>query len=188
MIALNETETRLNFSKGQKLSKLQSASVRRDDAKHRHELLVKAINSNTMKERSIVEDIFKIRSEIQSNHQDLSSAQQMESQTKLRVETIEHELSIERTRNADVVLDLEMKCKEMDESKAKSSLSIEEKRTMIEANKAELHKVWEKCTQLGRSEGHDIFSEPQWGKEQTPSLDVVCVRVRVISEEVHFNT
>ena len=67
MISLNETETRLNFSKGQMVSKLQSATVRRDDAKHRHELLLKAINSNSLKERSIVEDISKIRSEIGSN-------------------------------------------------------------------------------------------------------------------------
>ena len=69
MIALNETETRLNFLKGQTLGKLNAAMVRRDDAKHRHELLVKAIYTNQQKERAITEDISKLRAEIAGNEQ-----------------------------------------------------------------------------------------------------------------------
>jgi len=80
-------------SKGQKPSKLQSTSVLCNDAKHDHELRAKNINSKMVKERSITEAIFKIRLDIQSNPQDLSSIQQLENQTKLRIDTIERNLS-----------------------------------------------------------------------------------------------
>ena len=89
------------------------------------------------------------------NEQDLMSAQQMESQTKLRVETIEHEMSMERTRHTDAVVDLETKATEMDEAKVSTAQSIEDKKAMIETKKAELRKIWEKCTELRKSEGHD---------------------------------
>mmetsp|Transcript_6805 Transcript_6805/g.15512 ORF Transcript_6805/g.15512 Transcript_6805/m.15512 type:complete len:1196 (-) Transcript_6805:237-3824(-) len=189
MIALNETETRLNFAKGQETNKLQSATLRRDDAKHRHELLLKAINANIAKGRSIAEEISKIRADIVMNEQDLSAAQQMESQTKLRVETIEHEITVERTRHADAVANLESKSlRELDEAKVKTTQSIESKKAMMETKKAELHRIWEKCTELRKSEGHDVFAEPNWGAEQAPSLDVARVRVRVSGEEVGLNT
>ncbi|KAL9185978.1 hypothetical protein ACHAXT_005216 [Thalassiosira profunda] len=180
---LNEKEARLNFAKGQVLSKLQSAMVRRDDARHRHELLVKAINANAVKERSIAEDITRIRSEIASNEQDLSAAQQMESQTKLRVETIEHEVSMERTRHAGAVSDLESKAKEMDDAKGATARAIEEKKAAIEAKKQQLSEMFAKCNELRKAEGHDTFPEPKWGEEQPPSLDVARVRVRVAAEE-----
>ena len=186
MIALNETETRLNFVKGQTMSKLDAATVRRDDAKHKHELLLKSISSNTANERSISEDISKVRAEIASNEQDLSAAQQMQSQTKLRVETIEHEMGLERTRHTQAVQDLESKSKGLDESKVKSRDSIAAKRAAIEAKKAELKKIWAKCDELRKSEGHDTFPEPNWGTEQAPSLDVARVRVRVDAEEVEL--
>ena len=41
------------------------------------------------------------------NEAELSSAQQMESQTKLRVETIEHEMSMEAARHTEAVAALE---------------------------------------------------------------------------------
>ena len=187
MIALNETETRLNFVKGQTMSKLDAATVRRDDAKHKHELLLKAISSNTAKERSISEDISKVRAEMASNEQDLSAAQQMESQTKLRVETIEHEMDLERTRHTQAMQDLESKSRDLDETKVKTRDSIEAKRAAIEAKKAELKKIWAKCDELRKSEGHDTFPEPNWGAEQAPSLDVARVRVRANAEEVELN-
>ena len=155
MIALNETETRLNFAKGQEISKLQSATLRRDDAKHRRDLLLKAIQSNTAMGRNIAEEISKVRTEISMNEQDLLSAQQMESQTKLRVETIEHEMNMERTRYTNAVADLESKGDEMDEAKITTAKSIGDKKAMIETKKAELRKIWEKCTELRKSEGHD---------------------------------
>ena len=188
LIELNETETRLNFTKGQGQSQLQSATSRRDDAKRRHDLLVKAIQSNASKERSIAEEISKVRTDIGLDEQDLAAAQQMESQTKLRVETIEHELSMERTRHATAVADLESKSKEMDEAKVKTTQSIEEKRAMIESKKAELAKTWARCTDLRKSEGHDAFPEPNWGTEQAPSLDVARVQVRVNSEEAQLDS
>lgn len=155
MIALNETVTRLNFAKGQEISKLQSALLRRDDARRRRDLLQKAINANTVKGRSIAEEISKIRAEIGMNEQDLSAAQQMESQTKLRVETIEHEVMMERTRHADAAVNLELESKELDESKDKTTRLIADKKAMIETKKSELRKIWEKCTELRKSEGHD---------------------------------
>ncbi len=76
------------------------------------------------------------------NETDLSSAQQMESQTKLRVETIDHEINMERTRHAEAVAVLEAKTKESDETKAKTIESIDEKKAMVEAKKDELAKIW----------------------------------------------
>ena len=64
MISLNELEARLAFTKGQSANKLNAAMSRRDDAKHRQELLIKSIQSNQQKMRSISDDIVKIRSEI----------------------------------------------------------------------------------------------------------------------------
>lgn len=183
LVALNERETRLNFTKGQTASRLQSAVVRRDDAKRRHELLIKAINSNGSKERSIAEDMSKIRADTVSVEQDLLSAQQVESQTKLRVETIEHETSIERARHADAVAVLESKLKGADQTKYETARGIEEKKAALEAKKAELHAVWEKCSDLRRSEGHPEPDKPAWGKVQPPSLDVARVRARVNDEE-----
>jgi hypothetical protein len=54
----------LNFAKGQSANRLNAAVSRRDDAKHRQELLIKSIQSNQQKMRSIVDDIGKIRAEI----------------------------------------------------------------------------------------------------------------------------
>jgi hypothetical protein len=86
---LNESETRLNFTKKHELSKLHSSRLRCDDVKRRRELLLQAIHANNVKARSIAEDISKIRANTVMIEQDLSEAQQTESQTKLRVETIE---------------------------------------------------------------------------------------------------
>ena len=88
MVALNKAETRLNFVKGQEHSKLQSATRRRNVAKQCHDLFLDAIQSNTTRELTITENISKLRAEISMNEQDLMAAQQMESQTKLRVEMI----------------------------------------------------------------------------------------------------
>ena len=64
MISLNEFEARLNFTKGQSANKLNAATLRRDDVKHRQDLLIKSIQSNQQKMRSISDDILKIRAEI----------------------------------------------------------------------------------------------------------------------------
>lgn len=76
------------------------------------------------------------------NETDLSSAQQMESQTKLRVETIDHEMNMERTRHAEAVAVLEGKAKENEETKARTIESIDEKKALVEAKKEELAKIW----------------------------------------------
>ena len=155
MIALNETETRLNFTKGQETSKLQSALIRRDDVIRRRDLLTKAINSNTTKARSIADEVSKIRAEILVQEQDLSAAQQMESQTKLRVETIEHEVVLETTRHEGTVAKLISISEELDESKVKSTQSSIDKKAAIELRKSELHTMWEKCNELLKSEGRN---------------------------------
>jgi len=155
LIMLNETETRLNFTKGQELSKLQSSRLRRDDVRRRRELLLKAIHANNVKARSIAEDISKIRADTVMIEHDLSEAQQTESQTKLRVETIEHEVMLERTRHTEAMTNLESKSTELNESKDKTIQSIANKKAMIEAKKAELRAMWEQCNQLRKSEDHD---------------------------------
>lgn len=66
----------------------------------------------------------------------------MESQTKLRVETIEHEMNMEMSRHLEAVAVLEAKAKECDEANAKSVEMIDEKRAMIEAKREELAKIW----------------------------------------------
>lgn len=152
---LNETETLLNFTKGQELSKLQSSRLRRDDVKHCRESLLNAILDNLDKARSIAEDISKIRANTVMIEQDLSEAQQTESQTKYRVETIEHEVMLERTRHTEAMSNLESKLTELDESKDKTIQSIANKEAMIEAKKAELRAMWEQCNQLRKSEDHE---------------------------------
>ena len=107
----------------------------------------------------------------------------MESQTKLRVETIEHEVEMERNRHKENMANLESKSKELDASKSKTLESIEEKKTMIDAKKAELRKVWNKCGDIRRAEGHDVPFEPKWGVDQIPSLDVARIRLRVNAKE-----
>ena len=87
-------------------------------------------------------DIYVIFVPLLGNEHDLSSAQQMESQTKLRKETIEHEMSMESTRHAEAVATLEAKVTEYSESKEKTTEMIDEKRAMIEAKKDELGKIW----------------------------------------------
>lgn len=183
MIGLNETDAKLNFKKGQMMSKLNAANVRRDDAKHRYDLLTKAIQINQQKERSVKEDLSRIRSEIAGNEHDLSSAQQMESQTKLRVQTIEHEVELEKTRHIDTVADLEAKNAEMTYSKSKAHTSNEEKRAAIAEKKSELRKMWEKSSQIRKEEGHEVLHEPKWGVDHAPSLDVARISVRVSTQD-----
>ena len=79
---------------------------------------------------------------ILGNEKDLSSAQQMESQTKLRVETIEHEMSMEMTRHVDAIAMIESKAKESDDTNVKTLDLIEKKKVMIETKKEELNKIW----------------------------------------------
>lgn len=66
----------------------------------------------------------------------------MESQTKLCVETIEHEMNMETSRHTEAVVVLEAKVKEIDDSKNKALESIDEKKAMIDAKKEELGKIW----------------------------------------------
>lgn len=187
MIALNEIDARLNFKKGQMMSKVNAANVRRDDAKHRYDLFTKAIQTNQHKERAVKEDLSRIRNEIAGNEHDLSSAQQMESQTKLRVQTIEHEEELEQTRHVDAVADLEAKNTEMTSSKSEGHTSIEEKKAAIAAKKKQLREMWEKSSQIRKEEGHEVLHEPKWGVDQVPSLDVARINVRVSAqdEEIH---
>lgn len=179
MIGLNETNAQLNFKKGQMMSKLNAARVRRDDAKHRYDLLAKAIQTNQHKERAIREELSRIRSETTGNEHDLSSAQQIESQTKLRVQTIEHEVELEQTRHVDAVADLESKHTDMASSKSKELSSVEKMKADIAAKKEELRKMWEKSNQIRKAEGHEVLPEPKWGVDQAPSLDVARISVRV---------
>jgi hypothetical protein len=158
LIMLNKTETRLNFTKGQELSKLQSSRLRRDDVRNRRESLINAILDNFVKEMYIAEDISKIRADTVMIEQDLSEAQQTESQKKLHVETIEHDVMLERTRHTEAMTNLESKSTELNESKDKTIQSIANKKAMIEAKKAELQAMWEKCNQLRKSEDHDGMS------------------------------
>ena len=155
MVALNEAEARLNLVKEQELNTLQSATFHRDEAKQRHVSLIEGITSNALEEWSIGDDISKVRAEIGMNEQELINAKQLESHNKLRVEKIEHEMNTERTRHEDTVMGFETKAREMDEAKVKIAQSMEEKKAMIETKKAELKKIWEKCTELRKSEGHD---------------------------------
>lgn len=155
IIALNETETRLNFTKGQETSKLQSALIRRDDIIRRRDLLLKTINSNTAKARCIADEVSKMRAEIALQEQDLSVAQRMESQTKLRVETIEHEVVLERTRHDETTTKLISLSEELDKSKVKSTKSSIDMTSEIELKKSELHAMWEKCNELLKSEGRN---------------------------------
>lgn len=78
--------------------------------------------------------------EISSNEQDLLAAQQMKSQTRLRVE-----VSIECACHLDAVAGLDAKAGGMDEAKALATKRIEEKRAEITAKKAELGGVWREC-------------------------------------------
>lgn len=64
MRSLNETETRLNFKKGELVSQVNAAKSRRDEVKHRHDLLVKSIQQNQQKLVAIAADINKVRAEI----------------------------------------------------------------------------------------------------------------------------
>lgn len=183
IIGLNEADAKLNFKKGQMMSKLNAANVRRDDAKHRYDLLSKAIQTIQHKERAMKEELSRIRSETTGNEHDLSSAQQIESQTKLRVQTIEHEVELEQTRHVDAVADLEAKHTEMTSSKSKALASVEEKNAAIAAKKEELRKMWEKSSQIRKAEGHEVLPEPKWGVDQAPSLDVARISVRVNAQE-----
>ena len=72
LVALEVVENRLKSVKAEEIIHLQSATCRRDDAKHR-----------------------------------------------LRVEIIEHEMNMERTRHADAVGDFETKAEDMDDAKVK---------------------------------------------------------------------
>jgi len=183
IIGLNEIDTKLNFKKGQMMSKLNAANVRRDDAKHRYDLLSKAIQTIQHKERAMKDELSRIRSETTGNEHDLSSAQQIESQTKLRVQTIEHEVELEQSRHVDAVADLEAKHTEMTSSKSKGLTSVEEKKAAIAAKKEELRKMWEKSSQIRKAEGHEVLPEPRWGVDQAPSLDVARISVRVNAQE-----
>ena len=155
LIMLNESETRLNFTKEHELSKLQSSRLRLNDVKKCRESLINAIVDNSVNAISIAEDISKIRANTVTIEQDLSEAQQTESQTKLRVKTIEHEVMLERTRHTEAMSILESKSAELNESNDKTIQSIANKKAMIEAKKAELRAMWEQCNQLRKSEDHD---------------------------------
>jgi len=155
MVALNEAEARLNLVKEQELSTLQSATFHRDEAKQRHVSLIEGITSNALEEWSIGDDISKIRADTGMNEQELIAARQVENWNKSRVETIEFEMTMERSRHEDAVVGFETKASEMDEAKVKIAQLMEEKKAMIEMKKAELKKIWEKCTELRKSEGHD---------------------------------
>jgi hypothetical protein len=81
---------------------------------------------------------------------------------------------LERTRHADAVVNLEFKSKELDELKGKTTQSIVDKTAMIETKKSELRKIWEKCTELRKSESHD-------GED-------FCFRSRIITSLVCLDT
>jgi hypothetical protein len=155
LIMLNENETRLIITKEQELSKLHSSRLRCDVVKRHRELLLMAIHANNVKARSIAEDISRIRADTVMIEQDLSEAQQTESQAKLRVKTIEDEVMLERTRHTKAMSILESKSAELNESKDKTIQSIANKKAMIEAKKAELQAMWDQCNQLRKSEDYD---------------------------------
>lgn len=118
---------------------------------------------------------------------DLSSAQKMESQTKLRAETIEHEILMERKRHEETLTNFKIKSQEIERSKATTVESIQEKKALVEGKKAQLSKVWNQCYEIRKAEGHYTPEEPQWGVDQVPSLDVSRIRLRVNAEEENLN-
>ena len=148
---LANVESTLISMREEERRKLGEVILRRNDAVHCRATLVAAIRSNTFEEERLDEETSGVRADTETHEQELIVAQQEESKAGERLLMIKREMNNERARHTNAVADLETTAAELDNETA----SFGYKKAMVEAKKAELRKVWERCNELRKSEGQD---------------------------------
>ena len=152
---LANVESTLISMREEERRKLGEVILRRNDAVHCRATLVAAIRSNTFEEERLDEETSGVRADTETHEQELIVAQQEESKAGECLLMIECEMNNERARHTNAVADLETTAAELDNETATTTRSIGDKKAMVEAKKAELRKVWERCNELRKSEGQD---------------------------------
>jgi len=156
---------------------IQAVELKFEDARHREELHLKSIHTNKSKSRELSERIATDRSRRLGYEQELFDAQQIESATKLRVDSIEEEANSENERSAEMEQNGQMRlvgCLNEQEEIAKDICT---EGINIEVLKEQLEKTKQIYLCYMKEEGQEVF-EGDWSRS-----DLTKVQFKVETEE-----
>ena len=107
VLALSNTVS-IQEKKKHKISlDMRNAGMKRDDARHREQLLVKSITEFRSKSNALSEEILRTRQGVSAYETDLANAKQMETSTKYRVNSIKAEIKSEDKRHQEVMAEIQ---------------------------------------------------------------------------------
>lgn len=180
LIEVRNLRSMLSRMKTQAGDNLKSIQMKRDDAVRQEDIILKAMQGNINKARVLVEEVLKMHSNTVGLEHDLSTAQQMETSTKFRVDVISQELLNEKKRFKASKDEWENK---INDAKAKKSASLNKIQTIrvdVDIRKQLLRETWLKCIQYQEEEGQE---KSNLVDEKSPTLDVSSIRRALEHEE-----
>lgn len=152
IISLKNTVALQEKKKYQMNIELNNVEMKRDDARHREQLLVKSITEFRTKSNTLSDEILRTRQNTGTYEMDLANAKQMEASTKYRVESISAEIKSEGSRHLGIMTKTKS---ELDSSKSHESdtrSKIDEMKSKIEDLQSQLEMEIEKSKQLQSDE------------------------------------
>lgn len=160
IIVLRNKEAIILRLKSQVMDSLKAAEKRHDETKLQEQSLRKAIHSEKLKAKHLIEQTTSIRSDVSGLEQDLAAAEQMAASTKLRAETIASEIDAEGRRHDNEMQAMRSKIDACEKKEAERTEQTKAVQEQIELKKAQIYEAWKRCQQLQREEGHELCPEP----------------------------
>ncbi len=182
MIELKNTTTVLSKKKSEAKDRMQSLEMRRDESKHKENLLINSIQCSKIKIKTVVEETSSLQAEISALEQDLASSQQMEASTKFRSEGIKNEIHEENERHEEKKISAEAKLKFLQTKKDSVYQKIDEINNLISSKKEDLIDAHKKLNEYEDIEGFERSLPPGDGVPPL-ALDVGKIRAKFHQEE-----
>lgn len=161
MVLLNTLFLNLDTKEKDMNHKSKQLELDLEDAKYRETLLIKSIQSAKVKKQELVDEASRMRSELSILENDLTNVQQIEIQTKIRLEQRRSDAETEKSRHEEVRALYEKKMKKNEG--AKSELEQKLQALTIDCDKSTqlLDAEWKKCVEIQKVEGHTISASCQ---------------------------
>jgi hypothetical protein len=183
MVLLGNLFSNLDAKEKDMNHKTKQLELDLEDAKYRETLLIKSIQSAKVKKQELVDETGKMRSELSILENDLTNVQQIEIQTKIRLEQRRSDIENEKCRFDEVRTSFEKRIKEAEITKSELERKIQALKIDSDESAQLLDVEWKKCVEIQKIEGHKISAS-----SQDAYLNVSAIRDNLDNHKVTLAT
>jgi len=158
MLNLRNVAEKLDKQKQKSEVDLKNAEMRRDNTRHKENLLVKSIANFRSKANSLAEDVIRVKESIENYKTDRANAQHMEASTKFRVESIVAEIMSDRKRHEEVAKE------------------VSERLAVFKAEEMEVRAKMDKIMSKSAGVENEIIAEQEWARRCQIDEDLTSSR------------